>query len=391
MAVDDVSRFTPSDLGIGILFEAINEAVVVADAASDRILLWNPAAERLLGYTAAEATGMRVNDLVPQPYKERHLEGMRRYAETGHGRLVDGKIPFEMPALAKDGREVRVEMTLSPVPAKGASRSFVLAVMRDVTERERVRAETERLQADRIRALEEAQALKDQFISILSHELRTPINAITGFGSLLEDEVAGPLTPTQHAYLGKMLKGADTLLSLINDLLDMSRIQAGRFSLQLSSFRLDEVVASVVDNLSPLAEQKQIRLHSQLPAGLPEIVGDAARITQVLLNLVSNALKFTAPGGEVAIRVSEAGEVLRCDVVDTGIGIAPEDLPKLFKPFSQVDMTSTRRVGGTGLGLSISKALVEAHGGQIGVESITDEGSTFWFTLPKAGPPPERG
>lgn len=366
MGRDESTRFTPHDLGFGILFDA------------------------LLGYSADEAREMQVNDLVPEPFKARHREGMRHYAATGHGRLVDGKIPFEMPALAKDGREVPVEMTLSPVPAARGFGRLVLAIMRDMTERLRSQQEKEQLQADRIRALEESQVLKDQFISILSHELRTPINAITGFGSLLEDDVAGTLSPTQRDYLGKMLTGADHLLVLINYLLDMSRIQAGRFSLRMGPFRMEELVAGVVENLRPLAEQKGIRLCSRVSDGLPVVVGDAGRISQVLVNLVNNAIKFSSPDGAVEIRVSDAGDELCCTVVDTGIGIAEEDLPKLFKPFSQVDMTSTRKVGGTGLGLSISKALVEAHGGHIGVLSAPDRGSTFWFTLPKAGPPSDR-
>jgi PAS domain S-box-containing protein len=228
----------------------------------------------------------------------------------------------------------------------------------------------------------ESDRMKDQFLSILSHELRTPINAIMGFGSILEDELGGPLTPEQHGYIEKIMGGAETLMALVSDLLDMSRIQAGKFTLDPRPLRLPEVLDAVVAYLKPLADQKHQALVEAVPEDLPLLVADEQRVAQVLTNLVGNAIKFTPEGGTVTVRAHEVDGRIRCEVVDTGIGIAPRDIGRLFQRFTQLDSSYTRRAGGTGLGLSISKALVEAHGGQIGVESELGVGSTFWFELP---------
>lgn len=250
-----------------------------------------------------------------------------------------------------------------------------------LAERERVLLRAKEAWAE-AEALRHADELKDHFLSIVSHELRTPINAITGFGSVLDDEVAGPLTAMQHRYLQKMLRGADTLLSLVNDLLDMSRIQAGTFQLSPEVIDFPGVVAEVVSNMTPLAEQKGQRLLVASQTELPALCADPQRLGQVLINLIGNAVKFTPGAGVITVRAAVAGDRLRCEVADTGPGIAESDRPRLFRQFSQLDTSLTRKAGGTGLGLSISKALVEAHGGEIGVDSELGKGSTFWFTLP---------
>ena len=234
---------------------------------------------------------------------------------------------------------------------------------------------------EKARLLEEANAEKDQFLGILSHELRTPINAIIGFGSILDDEVKGPLTEPQHEYLQKMLKGAENLMVLVVDLLDITRIQAGKFSVTPETSSFTEIALKVIEKLKPLAEGKQLALSEQIP-DLPPVMADVKRIGQALSNLIDNSIKFTPEGGKIWVRAFVQGESLRCEVKDTGIGIAAKDIPKLFKRFSPLDTTVSRATHGTGLGLSIAKAIVDAHGGQIGVESEPGKGSTFWFTLP---------
>jgi len=231
-----------------------------------------------------------------------------------------------------------------------------------------------------LESLRRADELKNRFLGMLSHELRTPLNSVLGFGSMLEDELAGPLNGAQRDYLGKMLGGANVLLALIDDLLDMSRIQAGRFSLSMRLIDFPEVISGVLSSLQPLAASSGVRLSSDV-ADLPPLRADDQRLGQVLYNLVGNAIKFTPPGGTITVRVERNGDV-RCAVRDTGQGIAADDIPKLFRPFSQLAPPGTSPIRGTGLGLSISKALIEAHGGTIGVVSEPGRGSEFWFTLP---------
>lgn len=265
--------------------------------------------------------------------------------------------------------------------------ALAVGILADLVVRSRNDMETQVRErtADLERANAELLALdrmKDEFLSILSHELRTPINAITGFGSILDDEVAGPLTDKQHQYLRKILGGANVLLNLVNDLLDMSQIQAGRFTIAPRSFAFEDVVREVVSNLESLIEQRRHRLEVDIEPLM--VVADKQRVGQVLTNILTNAIKFTPDGGDISLRAMANEGLLRVEISDTGPGICSEDTGKLFQPFTQLDMSSTRQVGGTGLGLSISKALVEAHGGEIGVTSALGKGSTFWFTLPLA-------
>lgn len=264
---------------------------------------------------------------------------------------------------------------------RGYQRSYQEALISLKRLNQELKVKSEQLEVANA-SLREVDQLKDQFLSITSHELRTPINAIMGFGSILEDEMAGPLTPEQHKYLGSILSGAGNLLNLVNDLLDMGRIQAGKFSLSPRMISFEEVVTSVVANLEPLALKKRLRVLQQIEGVLPPLCADEQRVAQILTNLLTNAIKFSPDGQEITVTASADTDWLSAQVIDHAEGIAPEDIPKLFKQFGQLDTSSTRKFGGTGLGLSISKALVEAHGGEIGVRSQVGVGSTFWFTLP---------
>ncbi|HEY9855302.1 MAG TPA: HAMP domain-containing sensor histidine kinase, partial [Stenomitos sp.] len=233
--------------------------------------------------------------------------------------------------------------------------------------------------------LRQADKAKDEFLSVISHELRTPLNFIMGFTSILDDEVAGPMNAQQHEFLGKILGGVDRMLVLVNDLLDFAKIQAGKLTLAPDQTEIRPLVDDVLATMRPLADQKRITLSAQVAEPYVAYV-DGRRILQVLTNLVGNAIKFTPEGGKIHIEARREGDRLCTEVTDTGIGIAPEDVPKLFTRFRQLDMSNTREAGGTGLGLSISKGIVEAHGGEIGVRSRKGVGSTFWFTLPLQAP-----
>lgn len=237
---------------------------------------------------------------------------------------------------------------------------------------------------DELKELKEVDRLKANFLNAISHELRTPLNFITGFASLLQDEVQGPLNEAQRHYIVKVLEGAEQLIGLIDDLLDYARMEAGHFALELQPTDLAPVVGAVVEDMTPLAREKGLALSTgELSA--PPILADRGRVRQVLYNLVSNAIKFTPPGGRVAIAVRSDDSAVVLEVSDTGLGISQADLPNVFSKFFQAKVAETgtgNQVKGTGLGLAITKGLVEAHGGRIQVESEEGKGSTFRVFFP---------
>jgi signal transduction histidine kinase len=229
--------------------------------------------------------------------------------------------------------------------------------------------------------LEVASQHKSQFLANMSHELRTPLNAILGYTEMMVDGLYGNVPEKAQDVLERVQANGKHLLGLINDVLDLSKIEAGQLSLAVEEYSVPDMVATVMSATESLAKTKGIALVSAMPQGLPRGMGDARRLTQVLLNLVGNAIKFTDQG-KVEIRARRQGDRFKISVIDTGPGIAPADQAKIFEEFQQVDNTSTRKKGGTGLGLSISRKIVELHGGRITVESEVGKGSNFKITIP---------
>jgi signal transduction histidine kinase len=229
--------------------------------------------------------------------------------------------------------------------------------------------------------LERASKAKSDFLASMSHELRTPMNAILGFTEMMLDDVYGPVPPALREPIADIHTCGRQLLRLINDVLDLSKIEAGRMELALGEYAVEDVVHTVKSSLRSLAEEKGLDFLTTVQPDLPLCLGDAKRITQCLTNLAGNALKFTREG-RVELRVELHGETFRFAVADTGIGIPHEQLEHIFEEFRQVDATITREFGGTGLGLSITKKFVELHGGRIWVESEVGKGSTFFFSIP---------
>ena len=234
---------------------------------------------------------------------------------------------------------------------------------------------------DKSRQLAEASQHKSQFLANMSHELRTPLNAILGYTELVLDNVYGDTPDKMRGVLQRIESNGRHLLGLINDVLDLSKIEAGELTLALTEYSLKEVVHTVYTAVEPLASEKKLAFKIEVPPDLPAGHGDERRLTQVLLNLVGNAIKFT-DSGEVLIKAAAANGAFKVAVHDTGPGISAADQGKLFQQFQQADNSITRRKGGTGLGLAISKRIVEMHGGKIWVESRVGQGSTFAFTLP---------
>jgi len=244
----------------------------------------------------------------------------------------------------------------------------------------RVLLRTTELAEARDRA-ESADRLKSAFLATMSHELRTPLNSIIGFTGILLQKLAGPLNPEQTKQLEMVRNSARHLLALINDVLDISKIEAGQIEIAPAPFDLPEAIEKVLHLVAPLAEKKQLPLVKQIAPGVGQITSDRRRVEQILLNLLSNAIKFT-PQGAVTLAACSVDGVIRVSVTDTGIGIKPEDIGKLFQPFRQLDTGLTRQHEGTGLGLAICRRLVERLGGKISVESRWGQGSMFQFTLP---------
>ena len=234
------------------------------------------------------------------------------------------------------------------------------------------------------RELEVANRHKSEFLANMSHELRTPLNAIIGFSEVLLQQIFGDVNAKQTEYLGDVLSSGKHLLSLINDILDLSKIEAGRMELELSTFSLANAIESGLVIVRERAARHGIRLSSTIAPALPDIEADERKVKQILYNLLSNAVKFTPDGGTIEVSAAREGALVRVSVRDTGIGIAPDDQARVFEEFRQVGRERSRE--GTGLGLTLTRRFVELHGGRMSLESAPEEGSTFAFTLPIARP-----
>jgi PAS domain S-box-containing protein len=335
------------------------------------VTAWNAAAERLFGYTRAEAIGQNIDDLLAgrDDLREEAEEMTRRGAMEGEAQLVSRRT-------RKDGSLVDVHIVGAPVVV-GGEQVGLYAIYSDVSELQRAR-----------RDAEAATEAKSAFLATMSHEIRTPMNAVIGMTELL---LGTELDVDQRSFAEVIRTSGEALLSVINDILDFSKIEAGRLDLELQPFDLRECVESALEIVAPTASDKSLDLAYVLAPAAPEaLVGDAARLRQILLNLLNNAVKFTE-GGEIVLTV-DAEPLARDDgsrrrhrvhfsVRDTGIGIPPDRVETLFESFSQIDASTTRRYGGTGLGLAISRRLTDAMGGDIWVESRVGEGSTFHFAI----------
>jgi len=375
------------------LLEAAPDAILEVDR-QGRIVLVNRQAERLFGYTRAELLGNRIETLIPDRFRARHPDHRDTFFE--HPVMRPMGTGLELYARRFDGSEFAVDVTLSPYDSEGAGR--VICVVRDVTERKHAEEQIQMLNQHleqrtaelvatnkelelRNREVERVNRLKDEFLASMSHELRTPLNSIIGFSDLLAEQGAANFNPKQKRFLGHIQQGSRHLLELINDILDLSKIEAGHLELKYEDFEVSQAVAEVVATVRPIASAKNMQFDSAVAEGL-FLYADRLRFKQVLYNLLSNAIKFTASGGRVSIEGSASDGSARFCVADTGIGIPAGEQVAIFESFHQVGTTTKGVREGTGLGLAITKRLIEQHGGSIWVESELGKGSRFFFTLP---------
>lgn len=351
-----------------------NGIIMIND--SGNITFWNPSATTILGYSKEEALGRDILQLAPERYRGVCQTLLSELAATGHGPAIGKTI--ELSALHKDGREISISLALSSFRLDEAWHA--VGIIRDISD-------LKQYQRDLIEARKAAEAAnqaKSQFLANMSHEIRTPLNGVLGMTQLLQ--FTQP-TEEQKEFIGYLEQSGKNLLALLNDILDLSRIEAGKMSIEKTGFSLKDCIDDTVTTQLPQIRQKDLQLAITLPDNLPGIlVGDPLRVKQILLNLLANAVKFT-PTGMITIKVSPIAQEpamvrLLLQVSDTGFGMDDETLARIFSAFEQADNSNTRLYGGSGLGLTICRRLAELMGGSIWAESVLGQGSTFYVELP---------
>jgi two-component system sensor histidine kinase/response regulator len=379
-AVRDVSDRKKAEAKFEQLLESAPDAIV-GIGRDGRIVLVNAQTEKLFGYAREELVGEPVEKLVPERFQGGHADRRNGYFSNPRTRPMGAGL--DLYGLRRDGTEFPAEISLSSIETEDGL--LATAAIRDIADRKQAQ---DQLAAAHERALE-ASRLKSSFVANMSHEIRTPLNGVIGLAGLL---VGTDLDSEQREYVDGIRASGDALRSVIEDILDFSKIEAGKLEFDNQVFDIRELVEGACTMLATSAGDKRLELMSWFDPDVPDQMhGDATRLRQVLLNLLGNAVKFTHEG-EVLVHVAMAlsGEhpALRVEVRDTGIGIEPTALDRIFDAFAQADNSLTRQYGGTGLGLAISRRLVEMMGGSIGVESTPEHGSTFWFTVPLGTVPP---
>ena len=379
------------------ILAAAVDAIIIIDA-SGTIESLNTAAEKLFGYTALEMVGKNVKMLMPAPFRAEHDGYLHNYMTTGEKKIIG--IGREVVGRRKNGETFPMELAVSEVQT-GGGRLFT-GIVRDITERNRI----ERSLQEKNIELEHANRMKSEFLATMSHELRTPLNAIIGFSEALKDGLMGPMSDTQIEYIGDIFTSGQHLLSLINDILDLSKVEAGMMTLELEATDLKSLLLNSLSIVKEKAAAQHISLELKTDQDLGAPYLDTRKTKQIIYNLLSNAVKFSATGARVVLSVrhvprstvgtlsgvwpvygfpladNEHKEFLEICVSDSGIGISTLNVVKLFLAFSQIDSSLTRKFEGTGLGLAMVKQLTELQGGAVAVASAEGEGACFAAWLP---------
>jgi PAS domain S-box-containing protein len=355
--------------------ETANDAIVTANSRGE-IVYFNQAATRLFGHSADEAIGQSLTLLMPVRFHESHNQGFKRVLSGGESKVIGKTV--ELAGRKKDGTEFPLDLSLATWHTSRGL--FFTAILRDITERKQAEAEI----AATTRELEAASKLKSEFLANMSHELRTPLNAIIGFTQLMHDGKVGPVSSQHREYMGDILNSSKHLLELINGVLDLSKVEAGKMNFSPEPIELRKLITEVTHILQGLTASKRQTMEVEVSSAVENVTSDPARLKQVLYNYLSNAIKFTPAEGRITIRaLPEDADHFRLQVEDTGIGIEAAQISKLFGEFQQLDVGTAKRHPGTGLGLALTKRLVEAQGGRVGVHSEPGHGSAFYAVLPR--------
>lgn len=344
------------------IFTNSSEGMLTVDAGY-QILELNPAFTALTGWPYEEALGRTCMDVL-QCRDERNTPLCKTERCPLHQAFTRRQpIPYyEVAFHDRQGRKKEITASFTAVHSRESLRGVIIA--RDMT------------------LLNAANRMRGNFISMVSHELRTPLNTISGFLSIVQDEHVGALNERQREFLGYVRTSADQLITLVHDILFVSKADTGQFELRCAELGLADLIAQVLRDAGPSAARLDVLLHGRVSRRFPRLWADAGRLHQVLLNLIHNALKFTPPGGSITISARRAGEMAEISVADTGCGVPFEDQPRIFERFYQSENALLVKHGGFGLGLTIAKLIVEQHGGRIWLQSKPEHGSTFRFTIP---------
>jgi PAS domain S-box-containing protein len=361
--------FIPSDLLYEAIVDSSDDAIVSKDLQST-IMSWNKGAERIFGYSAEEMIGESIKKLLPP---DRQNEEAQILARLQRGERLEH---FETRRQRKDGKMIDVSLTISPIRNSKGVIVGASKIARDITEQKAALREL----AETHEQLQRADRLKAEFLTTLSHELRTPLNAILGWVQILKD---GATAEDIAQGIPIIERNVRVQSQMIEDLLDMSRIEAGKVSLDFQRVDLAAVVSAGIETVRPAVNAKEIRLTSAFASVNGIVMGDKDRLQQIIWNLLANAVKFTPKNGRIHVVIKRVDSHVEIDVSDSGQGIAPEFLGQVFDRFRQADAATTRRHGGLGLGLSIVKNLTELHGGNVRVASLgLGQGATFTVSLP---------
>ena len=385
---EDVLRMSEARMRAGL--DAALDAIITLDE-DDKVVDLNPAAEAMLGYRRETILGTPMACFIVSPAApQTRPQGLKNLMATDQNAASGKRI--EILAVKADGSEFPVELAVTRILAEGGP--MFSAYLRDLRE-QKAREELHRRSEDverQNRYVQAANRLKSEFLANMSHELRTPLNAIIGFAQLMHDAKVGPISDEHKEFLADILTSSRHLLLLINDVLDLSKVEAGKMEMKAEPVNLESIVLEVRAALQGMISPKRIRLQTAIDPSVTDIITDRRSLKQVLYNYLSNAVKFTGENGRVTLRATPEGDkAFRLEVEDTGIGIAAGDRDKLFVEFQQLDNSQSKKYPGTGLGLALTKRIVESQGGHVGVKSELGRGSTFFAVIPRAGEATEKG